>query len=109
MSTGYSPKGHQPEPTTAPPTPAPVAAAPAPDAFAAMAARLKAMHDFLWDRSQEEPVTPRFQWSLGYAFGAGEECVRQGDIVGAVRRLEWLTNEAKQWDDHPNYPAWARP
>ncbi|MFD3590485.1 hypothetical protein [Streptomyces sp. NPDC058683] len=109
MNRGYSPKGYRPEPTQAPATPPPVAAAPAPDTFAAMAARLKAMHDFVTDRAADQPVTPAFHHGLGYAYGAGEECVRLGDIVGAVRRLEWLAKEAKRWEDHPDYPTWARP
>lgn len=108
---GYSPRGHRPEPTTAPPTPAPgtLAAGHPVDAYADISAALAALHTFLRARAGETPVvTPLFHESLGYAMGYAEACMEKRDIVGAVRKLEWMRNEAKKWADHPDFPAEVR-
>lgn len=107
----YSPKGSRPEPTTAPATPAPCTPADdrSVDAYADMSAQLAALHTFLRARAAETPVVaPLFHESLGYAMGYAEACMEKQDIVGAVRKLEWMRNEAKRWADHPDFPAEAR-
>ncbi|MGW0562912.1 hypothetical protein ACWDZ4_20390 [Streptomyces sp. NPDC003016] len=108
MSTGYSPKGHRPEPTTAPSTGSPISRAEdhGIEAYAEMSAQLATLHSFLKARAAETPVvTPFFHESLGYAMGYAEACMEKRDIVGAVRKLEWMRNEAKRWEDHPEYPS----
>ncbi|PRH81085.1 hypothetical protein C6N75_00635 [Streptomyces solincola] len=108
---GYSPQGHRPEPTTAPPTPGPgTPAADRPvDAYADMSAQLGALHTFLKARAAETPVVdPLFHEALGYALGYADACMEKRDIVGAVRKLEWMRNEAQRWADHPDFPAEAR-
>ncbi|WP_433860182.1 hypothetical protein [Streptomyces kronopolitis] len=108
---GYSPQGHRPEPTTAPATPSPLSPPERPnvDAYADMSAQLAALHSFLRARAAETPVvTPLFHEALGYAMGYAEACMEKQDIVGAVRKLEWMRNEAKRWADHPDFPAEAR-
>ncbi|MFD3328576.1 hypothetical protein [Streptomyces sp. NPDC058701] len=50
-------------------------------------------------------MTPLFHESLGFAMGYAEACVENGDIVGAVRKLEWMRNEAKRWKHHPEFPS----
>ncbi|MGW0757139.1 hypothetical protein ACWD1Y_11725 [Streptomyces sp. NPDC002814] len=104
----YSPKGSRPEPTTAPATPAPcTSAADHPvDAYADMSARLEALHTFLKARAAETPVVePLFYEALGYARGYADACMEKQDIVGAVRKLEWMRNEAKKWANHPAFPT----
>ncbi|MEU6632858.1 hypothetical protein ABZ905_31930 [Streptomyces parvus] len=106
-SHGYSPQGYRPEPTTAPPTPAPCTpAADRPvDAYADMSAQLEAFNTFLKARAAETAVvSPIFYGALGYAMGYAEACMVHRDIVGAVRKLEWMRNEAKKWQDHPDFP-----
>ncbi|MEV0487253.1 hypothetical protein AB0I69_42475 [Streptomyces sp. NPDC050508] len=107
---GYSPHGTRPEPTTAPPTPSPLAPPDGGsiDAYADMSAQLAALHTFLRARAAESAdVTPLFYESLGYALGYADACMEQRDIVGAVRKLAWMRNEAKRWEGHPDYPAEA--
>ncbi|RSS94251.1 hypothetical protein EF903_06855 [Streptomyces sp. WAC05292] len=50
-------------------------------------------------------MTPLFHESLGFAMGYAEACMQHGDIVGAVRKLEWMRNEAKRWEHHPDFPS----
>ncbi|WWM28821.1 hypothetical protein QBW33_35215 [Streptomyces sp. B21-104] len=78
------------------------------DAYADMSAVLAALHTFLRARAAETPVvTPLFHESLGYAMGYAEACMEKRDIVGAVRKLAWMRNEAARWADHPDFPAEA--
>ncbi len=108
---GYSPQGHRPEPTTAPATgsPLPPPERPSIDAYADMSAQLGALCSFLKARSAEALVVdPLFRESLGYALGYAEACMEKRDIVGAVRKLEWMRNEAERWADHPDFPMEAR-
>ncbi|MFF0754367.1 hypothetical protein [Streptomyces sp. NPDC004267] len=105
---GYSPQGHRPEPTKAPATGSPLASPERPDidAYADMSAQLELLHSFLKARAAESPVvTPLFYESLGYARGYAEACMEKQDVVGAVRKLEWMRNEAKRWQDHPDWPG----
>jgi hypothetical protein len=79
------------------------------DAYADISAQLTSLHTFLRARAAETPVvTPLFHESLGYAMGYAEACMEKRDIVGAVRKLEWMRNEAKRWADHPVFPTEAR-
>ncbi|MER6230977.1 hypothetical protein ACFUC2_04750 [[Kitasatospora] papulosa] len=74
-----------------------------------MSAALAALHTFLRARAAETPVvTPLFHESLGYAMGYAEACMEKRDIVGAVRKLEWMRNESQRWAAHPDFPAEAR-
>ncbi|WP_330335608.1 hypothetical protein OHS33_38905 (plasmid) [Streptomyces sp. NBC_00536] len=107
---GYSPRGERPEPTTAPATPPPVSppTGPSIDAHAEMIAQLGLWHGFLRARAAETPVVnPLFHESLGYAMGAAEAFLEHADIVGAVRKLEWMRNEADRWERHPDFPGGA--
>ncbi|MBV1940861.1 hypothetical protein KUF83_30465 [Streptomyces sp. BV286] len=108
---GYSPQGRRPEPTTAPATGSPLSPPEHPnvDAYADMSAQLEALHTFLKARAAATPVVePLFYEALGYARGYADACMEKQDIVGAVRKLEWMRNEAKRWADHPDFPAEAR-
>lgn len=87
----YGPKGHRPEPTTAPATGSPISPPELPnvDAYADMSAHSPALHMLLKARAAENPVVPPFfHESLGYALGYAEACMEKRDIVGAVRKLE---------------------
>ncbi|MGW7090066.1 hypothetical protein ACWGH2_42155 [Streptomyces sp. NPDC054871] len=104
---GYHPQGHRPEPTTAPATPAPCtpAADHSVEAHADMSAQLASFRTFLRARAAQAPVVdPRFHELLGYAVGYAEACMDKQDIVGAVRKLEWMRNEAARWSTHPEHP-----
>ncbi|KIF04738.1 hypothetical protein PL81_16990 [Streptomyces sp. RSD-27] len=73
-----------------------------------MAAQLGSWHAFLRARAAETPVVnPFFHESLGYAMGSAEAFLEHEDIVGAVRKLEWMRNEARRWEQHPDFPASA--
>ncbi|MFH8738895.1 hypothetical protein [Streptomyces sp. NPDC017964] len=62
-----------------------------------MSARLSAQYRFLKGRAAEPPVVSAFfHESLGYAMGYAEACMEKRDIVGAVRKLAWMRNEAKR-------------
>ncbi|MBT2511661.1 hypothetical protein J7I98_38970 [Streptomyces sp. ISL-98] len=105
---GYSPQGSRPEPTAAPSTGSPISPAESHniDAYADISAQLAALHTFLRARAAETPVvTPLFHESLSYAMGYVEACMEKRDIVGAVRKLEWMRIEAKRWEAHPDFPA----
>jgi hypothetical protein len=74
-----------------------------------MSAQLEALHTFLKARAAATPVVdPLFYEALGYARGYADACMEKQDIIGAVRKLEWMRNEAKRWADHPDFPAEAR-
>uniref|UniRef100_UPI003F495F4F hypothetical protein n=1 Tax=Streptomyces sp. CA-141956 TaxID=3240051 RepID=UPI003F495F4F len=71
-----------------------------------MSAQLESLYVFLKARAAETPVvTPRFYETLGYARGYADACIEKRDIVGAVRKLEWMRNEAERWQDHPDWPG----
>ncbi|MFG2408781.1 hypothetical protein ACGFR8_31445 [Streptomyces brevispora] len=73
-----------------------------------MSAQLEALHTFLKARAAATPVVaPRFYEALGYARGYADACVEKGDIVGAVRQLSWMRNEARKWADHPDHPEYT--
>lgn len=92
---GYSPQGYRPEPTTAPATGSPLSPRERPniDAYADMSAQLEARQTFLKARAAATPVVePLFYEALGYAKGYADACMEKRDIVGAVRKLEWMRN-----------------
>ncbi|AXG78613.1 hypothetical protein [Streptomyces paludis] len=72
---------------TQPGTEAPV------DAFAELAAKLRALYEFVDARAAEE-MAPQFWKALGYAYGSAETHLDCGDIVGAVRQFAWLRIDA---------------
>lgn len=77
-------------------------------AFAELGAKVWGLHTFVDARASEHvSTTPRFWKSLGYALGSAETYLMCRDIVGAVRQLEWLRNEAARWRDHEDYPVEA--
>ncbi|MFJ4342603.1 hypothetical protein [Streptomyces sp. NPDC088915] len=105
---GYSPQGHRPEPTKAPATGSPLSPPERPDidAYADMSAQLDAFHAFLKARAAENPAVTLFSYeALGYARGYADACMEKGDIVGFVRKLEWMRTEAQRWRDHPDWPG----
>ncbi|MFJ5143022.1 hypothetical protein [Streptomyces sp. NPDC088707] len=105
---GYSPQGHRPEPTKAPATGSPLSEPDRPDidAYADISTQLDALYTFVKARAAETPVvTPFFHESLGYARGYADACIENRDIVGAVRKLAWMRNEAKRWQNHPDWPG----
>ncbi|MEU5181120.1 hypothetical protein AB0G49_13820 [Streptomyces longwoodensis] len=73
-----------------------------------MSVHLEALHTFLKARVAEAAVVePFFYEALGYARGYADACMEKRDIVGAVRKLAWMRNEAQRWREHPDYPAEA--
>jgi hypothetical protein len=79
------------------------------DAFADLRFRLTVLVNFVSARLAEDGGSAMFERSLGYAQGYAEACLDCGDIVGAVRKVEWLRKEATaRWADHPDYPAAER-
>ena len=117
VSKGYRPQGHRPMPTDTPrtasqlrPYPGVVDAesenrTPAPDAFKEIGVRIDQVHQFLIARLAEEDAqdTADSQHDVGYALGFATACIELGDIIGAVRQLEWMRTEAANWNKHPAY------